>query len=94
MTIPAPHTPDAGSVVIYSTTWCGYCQRLKKQLTSEGIGYTEIDIEQEPSVIPYIEQVNDGNRVVPTVQVLPSNGGVEVVMTNPSLAQVKQALGV
>ncbi len=88
MTIPAPHTPDAGSVVMYSTTWCGYCQRLKKQLTSEGIGYTEIDIEQESSVIPYIEQVNDGNWVVPTV-VFPDGSSA----TNPSLAQVKERIG-
>lgn len=87
MTIAAPHTPDAGSVVMYSTTWCGYCQRLKKQLTSAGIGYTEIDIEQDESVIPYIEQVNAGNRVVPTV-VFPDG----TATANPSLAQVKERI--
>ncbi len=27
-------------LTMYSTTWCGYCHRLKSQLDREGIGYT------------------------------------------------------
>jgi len=38
--------PEAGTITMYSTTWCGYCRRLKTQLDREGIGYTEVDIEQ------------------------------------------------
>ncbi|GAA3375267.1 mycoredoxin [Streptomyces sannanensis] len=83
-----------GSLTMYSTTWCGYCQRLKKQLEREGIEYVEINIEQDPESAAYVEKANGGNQTVPTVRVVPSNGGDEVVMTNPSLAQVKQALGV
>ncbi|MEU3250977.1 mycoredoxin [Streptomyces sp. NPDC006997] len=83
-----------GSVTMYSTTWCGYCRRLKSQLDREGIAYTEINIEQDPESAKFVEKANDGNQTVPTVQVVPSSGGPEVVMTNPSLAQVKQALGV
>ncbi|MET8419661.1 glutaredoxin domain-containing protein [Streptomyces sp. NPDC005134] len=83
-----------GTVTMYSTTWCGYCRRLKGQMDREGITYNEINIEQDPDSAAFVEKANGGNQTVPTVQVLPSNGGVEVVMTNPSLAQVKQALGV
>ena len=83
-----------GTVTMYSTTWCGYCQRLKKQLEREGITYNEINIEQDPASAAFVEKANGGNQTVPTVQVVPANGGSEVVMTNPSLAQVKQALGV
>lgn len=82
------------SVTMYSTTWCGYCRRLKGQLDREGIAYTEINIEHDPESARFVETVNNGNQTVPTVQVVPGNGGPEVVMTNPSLAQVKQALGV
>ncbi|MER6559422.1 mycoredoxin [Streptomyces sp. NPDC001027] len=81
-----------GTVTMYSTTWCGYCQRLKKQLDREGIAYTEINIEQDPESAAFVEKANGGNQTVPTVQVFPTGGGAEVVMTNPSLAQVKQAL--
>ncbi|MDF4253549.1 glutaredoxin domain-containing protein [Streptomyces sp. WMMB303] len=83
-----------GTVTMYSTTWCGYCRRLKGQMERAGIAYTEINIEQDPESATFVEKANGGNQTVPTVQVLPSTGGAEVVMTNPSLAQVKQALGV
>ena len=32
-------------LTMYSTSWCGYCHRLKSQLDREGIGYEVIDIE-------------------------------------------------
>ncbi|WP_435738900.1 mycoredoxin [Cellulosimicrobium sp. PMB13] len=83
----APTTPDAGTIVMYSTSWCGYCRRLKTQLESEGIGYTEVNIEEHPETATYVEQVNDGNRTVPTV-VFPDG----TAATNPSLAEVKQRL--
>ena len=31
--------------IVYTTTWCGYCYRLKRQLARAGIGITEVDIE-------------------------------------------------
>ncbi|MFJ5551955.1 MULTISPECIES: mycoredoxin [unclassified Streptomyces] len=82
-----------GSVTMYSTTWCGYCRRLKSQLDREGIAYTEINIEQDPESAAFVEKANDGNQTVPTVLVVGASGG-ERVMTNPSLAQVQQALAV
>ncbi|MFF4959389.1 mycoredoxin [Streptomyces sp. NPDC001222] len=82
----------SGTVTMYSTSWCGYCRRLKSQLDREGIAYNEINIEQDPQSAAFVEKVNGGNQTVPTVLVIPSSGSNEVVMTNPSLAQVKQAL--
>ncbi|MCP9944667.1 mycoredoxin [Streptomyces somaliensis] len=81
-----------GTVTMYSTTWCGYCRRLKGQLDREGIAYTEVNIEQDPESAAFVEKVNDGNQTVPTVLVRPNGGGEDVVMTNPSLMQVRQAL--
>ena len=78
-----------GTVTMYSTTWCGYCQRLKKQLDREGIAYTEINIEQDPASAVFVEKANGGNQTVPTV--LFADGST---LTNPSLAQVKQKIGV
>ncbi|MDQ0789061.1 mycoredoxin [Streptomyces sp. B3I7] len=81
----------SGTVTMYSTTWCGYCRRLKSQMDREGISYNEINIEQDPQSAAFVEKVNEGNQTVPTVLVV-SPSGSETVMTNPSLAQVKQAL--
>lgn len=83
----------AGTVTMYSTTWCGYCRRLKSQMEREGISYNEVNIEQDAESAAFVEKANGGNQTVPTVLVVPTQGGSEVVMTNPSLAQVKQALG-
>ncbi|WP_258726246.1 mycoredoxin [Cellulomonas sp. NS3] len=79
--------PDAGSITMYSTTWCGYCRRLKTQLDSAGIGYTEVNIEEHPDAAAFVEQVNGGNQTVPTV-VFPDGSAA----TNPSLADVKARL--
>jgi mycoredoxin len=75
------------SVTMYSTPWCGYCRRLKSQMEREGIAYTEVDIERDPSAADYVMKVNGGNQTVPTV-VFPDG----TAMTNPSLAQIKAQL--
>ncbi|MEV6790998.1 glutaredoxin domain-containing protein [Streptomyces sp. NPDC051320] len=80
-----------GTVTMYSTTWCGYCRRLKGQMDREGIAYSEINIEHDPDSAAFVEKANGGNQTVPTLLIVGSSGA-ESVMTNPSLAQVKQAL--
>jgi mycoredoxin len=81
----------SGTVTMYSTSWCGYCRRLKSQLTREGIAFTEINIEEDPTSAKFVEEVNGGNQTVPTVLVV-APSGKQSTMTNPSLAQVSQAL--
>jgi len=87
-TTPAPAPPAAGTVTMFSTTWCGYCRRLKTQLGSAGIGYTEVDIEDQPEMAAFVEQVNGGNQTVPTV-LFPDG----TALTNPSLRDVQRTLG-
>lgn len=74
-------------VTMYSTTWCGYCRRLKLQLDQAGIPYTEIDIERDADAARFVEGVNGGNQTVPVI-LFPD----ETTATNPSLAQVKAKL--
>jgi len=79
--------PEAGTITMYSTTWCGYCRRLKSQLDSVGIGYTEVNIEEQPDAAAFVELVNGGNQTVPTI-VFPDGSAA----TNPSLADVRARL--
>jgi mycoredoxin len=72
---------------MFSTTWCGYCHRLRSQLEREGIGYTVIDIEQDPAAAAYVESVNGGNQTVPTV-LFPDGSA----LTNPTIVEVKTHL--
>lgn len=80
-------TSRAETFTMYTTPWCGYCQRLKGQLSREGISWEEVDIEQVPEAAKIVEQVNGGNQTVPTL--VYADGSA---MTNPSLAQVKEKL--
>ncbi|HEU4676527.1 MAG: mycoredoxin [Motilibacteraceae bacterium] len=77
----------SASLTMYSTTWCGYCRRLKSQLEREGIAYTEVNIEQDEKAADFVMSVNGGNQTVPTV-LFPDGSA----LTNPSLAQVKEKL--
>jgi mycoredoxin len=72
---------------MFSTEWCGYCKRLKSQLGEIGITFREINVEEEIEYAGFVEEVNGGNRVVPTL--LFSDG---VALTNPSAIAVKDKL--
>lgn len=76
------------TITMYSTTWCGYCRRLKTQLDSQGIAYREVNIEEDPQAAAFVESVNGGNQTVPTV-LFPDGS----TATNPSLAEVRERLG-
>jgi mycoredoxin len=75
------------SMTMYTTTWCGYCRRLKSQLEREGIAYTEVDIERVPEAAELVMRVNGGNQTVPTV-VFPDG----TALTNPSVSAVRERL--
>ena len=79
--------PEAGSVTMFSTTWCGYCRRLKSQMDREGIAYTEVNIEEDPALADFVMSVNNGNQTVPTV-LFPDGS----TATNPSMIEVKKRL--
>src|SRR5881275_2826702 len=83
---------DLSMLTMYSTTWCGFCHRLRSQLDREGIGYHVVDIEKDPAAAEFVMSVNGGNQTVPTVRLVPSAGGDEIVLTNPSIVQLKAAL--
>ena len=83
MTIPATDT-----IIMFSTPWCGYCQRLKAQMTREGIAYTEVNIEVDPESAAFVESVNGGNQTVPTL-LFPDG----TALTNPPIGAVKEKAG-
>jgi mycoredoxin len=77
-------------LTMYSTTWCGYCRRLKTQFDREGIPYTVIDIEDSPADAEFVMSVNGGNQTVPTVRGISPVTGEEIVLTNPTITEVKE----
>lgn len=78
----------SGPVTMFSTPWCGYCLRLKRQLDDAGVAYLEVDITEDESAAATVMRVNGGNRTVPTV-LFPDG----TALTNPSFAEVVDRLG-
>ena len=73
---------------MYSTQWCGYCKRLKSDLQRAGVEFTEVDIEHDAESAALVEKTNNGNQTVPTLIFTDGTS-----MTNPSLAKIKEHLG-
>lgn len=81
------YAPTNERPTIFTTTWCGFCARLKSQLNRAGVGYDEVDIETHADAAALVGQLNQGNLTVPTV--LFGDGSA---MTNPSASQVGKKL--
>lgn len=79
---------STGDVTMYTTTWCGYCVRLKTAMKAAGITWTEVDIERDEDAAQFVMSVNGGNQTVPTVK-FPDGSA----LTNPSIKDVKAKLG-
>ena len=74
-------------LTMYTTTWCGFCRNLKRQLAKAGVELTEVDIERDPAAADFVMSVNGGNQTVPTI-LFPDGS----TMCNPSAAQVQKKL--
>ena len=77
----------ATAVTMYTTSWCGYCNRLKKMMQREGIDYAEVNIEEVEGAADVVMKANGGNQTVPTLVFADGSA-----LTNPSIDQVKAQL--
>jgi mycoredoxin len=79
--------PVSKPVTMYTTSWCGFCARLKSGLNRAGVEFAEIDIERNEEFADRVIQINGGNRTVPTLEF--SDGSA---LTNPSVQEVQDKL--
>ena len=70
-------------IQVYATKYCPDCHRAKKILDQRGVPYNYIDAGQDDDALAYIEQVNNGMRIVPTI-VFP-DGDILVEPSNQEL---------
>jgi mycoredoxin len=74
-------------VIMYTTPWCGYCNRLKTVLKASGISYDEVDIEQDTAAAQFVGSVNGGNHTVPTLKFADGS-----TLTNPGAKEINAKL--
>ena len=63
--ITAPR--DSKSVVMYSTTWCGYCKKAARYFRQKNISFKEYDIEKSEKAARDYKRLN--GRGVPLILV-------------------------
>lgn len=81
--------PDASAeITVYWRPMCGYCDRLKSQLSHHGVDYRTVDIWTDRGKAEVVRKATGGDEIVPTVQV------GETFLVNPSLDQVLEAAGI
>lgn len=54
-------------VVIYTTTYCGYCHAAKRLLESKGIRFQEINLTSDPKGRADLVTLAEGRRTVPQI---------------------------
>ena len=82
--VATPETTE--HVTIFFADWCPFCAKLIKNLDRTETPHALVDVEAEGTedINAWIESVNDGNRIVPTV--LYPDG---THATNPAASEVR-----
>ncbi len=82
-----PSSRPTPQLTMYTTSWCGYCVRLKRMMQREDIDFAEVNIETDESAVELVMNANGGNQTVPTLVFADGSA-----LTNPSIDQVKAKL--
>ena len=54
-------------IKVYGADWCSDCITAKKFLYSKNVAYEYIDITDNDTAIAFLEKVNNGKRIIPTL---------------------------
>ena len=55
------------AIVVYGTTWCPDCERAKQFFGDHRVHYHWVDIERDAEAPAYVEEVDQGKRIVPII---------------------------
>ena len=70
-------------IKIYGADWCPDCVNAKKFLSSKRVEYEYIIITNNQEAIAFVEKINNGKKVIPTIEVdgvAYSNPGINGLM--------------
>ena len=82
-------TTESTQITMYGANWCPDCRRAKQFFGEHRIPYDYIDIEVQPETVPYIKELNNGMRIIPTI-VFPDGS----IMAEPSNADLAAKLDI
>ena len=73
-----------GRLQMYGAPWCPDCQRAKQFLNEQRVAYDWYDIDQDEKARVYVQQINEGKQIIPTI--LFPDGSILVEPSNTELA--------
>jgi thioredoxin reductase (NADPH) len=76
------------NITVYGAYWCPDCRQSKRFLSEHQIAYEWVDIEQDELAQLYVEKLNDGKRIIPTITF-----GDGSFLVEPSNAELAKKLG-
>jgi thioredoxin reductase (NADPH) len=71
------------NIKIYGADWCSDCLVAKRFLDEKGVKYEYIIITDNDDAITFLEKVNNGKRVIPTLDIdgeIYTNPGIKALM--------------
>ena len=75
-------------IKVYRAPWCPDCRHAKQFLGEQRIPYEWIDVDEDQEGMRYVERVNNGKHIIPTI--LFEDGST---LVEPSNAEIAQKLG-
>ncbi|MEO6713770.1 MAG: thioredoxin-disulfide reductase [Mycobacteriales bacterium] len=71
-------------ITMYGTTWCSDCKRAKQFFGEQRVHYDFVDVDTDPTGRAYVEEINNGKDIIPTIRF--EDGSVLVEPSNAELA--------
>jgi glutaredoxin len=87
---PQPTDLPSGGVIVYCTSWCPACRRVRRLFDEHGIEYTEIDINKMPEARDRLRELTGGTLTTPTFDI---NGQIIVDFKPEQRRRLEQVLG-
>ena len=78
-----------GNITVYGAPWCPDCTRAKQFLGEQRVRYNWVDIDRNEDARAYVQQVNDGKQIIPTI--IFEDGSL---LVEPSNAELAAKLGI
>jgi len=75
------------NIKMYGADWCSDCINAKNFLDSKGIKYEYIICTDNNKAIKFLESVNDGKKIIPTLDI---DG---TIYTNPGIIRLMKIIG-
>ena len=74
---------------MYGAPWCPDCKRSKQFFAEQRVPYEWNDIDQDEKARTYVQEINNGKQIIPTI-VFPDGS----ILVEPSNAELAEKLGI